>query len=301
VKNVTASVLARLRNVAQNQSASFSTILQTYCNERFLARVAESDEAGSVLLKGAQMLRVWGIPNSRPTMDIDLLRRGKGDLESLVKLVKRWAEMKVADDGVVFDPNSISAESIRDDTDYVGTRIRLNAKLDNVREKVQIDFGVGDAVHPAAVKISYPVLLGAKPITLHAYPAEASIAEKVHAMVDLDMRNSRMKDFYDIWLLSRTLEFSGVRLCTAFVETFKRRTTAVPAVRFTALTERFYEDAAHVKQWAAFRKSLNKEDVPSPLSEVVIALRAFLEEPLVAAAAGKVFSANWKPPGPWQA
>jgi hypothetical protein len=141
-------VLARLRNVAQEAGLSFNDILQAYVIERFLARLARSPHADTVLLKGALMLRVWGVPRARPTMDIDLLRRGVVDQRALVQLVEQCAAIDDPSDGVMFEPTTIAVESIRDATEYVGTRIRLQARLDNVRQTVQIDFGVGDAVHP---------------------------------------------------------------------------------------------------------------------------------------------------------
>src|ERR1700732_2083400 len=188
----------------------------------FFARLARSSYANGVLLKGALMLRVWGVPRARPTMDIDLLRRGVADHASLVQLVADCAVIEDSSGGVTFDATTILAEAIRGDTDYGGTRIRLQARMGNVRQTVQIDFGVGDAVHPHPKTVDYPVLLGGMPVSLNAYPVEASVAEKFHAMVDLDMQNSRMKDFYDIWVLSRTIEFSGSELSEAIRLTFER-------------------------------------------------------------------------------
>ncbi len=161
-KNKVASVLARLKNIADERSLSFNDVLQMYVNERFLARIARSEQSESVLLKGAQMMRVWGVPNARPTMDIDFLRRGSADEPSLVKLVRACIGVRDEADAVVFLPESIVVESIRDESDYVGTRVRLQARLDNVRQTVQIDFGVGDAVHPQPVRIEFPVLLGVR-------------------------------------------------------------------------------------------------------------------------------------------
>lgn len=158
-KNVVAPVLAGLRNVAQEASLSFNDILQAYVIERFLARLARSPDADTVLLKGALMLRVWGVPRARPTMDIDLMRRGIADQAVLVRLVEQCATIEDPADGVIFEPTTIAVEPIRDATEYVGTRIRLWAHLDNVRQTVQIDFGVGDAVHPQPLVIDYPVLL----------------------------------------------------------------------------------------------------------------------------------------------
>jgi hypothetical protein len=185
------------------------------------------------------MLRVWGVSRARPTMDIDLLRRGVADQASLVQLVENCAAIEDPSDGVIFDATTIVVEAIREDTDYGGTRIGLQARMGNVRQTVQIDFGIGDTVHPHPKTVDYPVLLGGLPIRLNAYPAETSIAEKFHAMVDLDMQNSRMKDFYDIWVLSRTIDFSGDELSEAIRLTFERRKTRLPEQVPTALTARF--------------------------------------------------------------
>ena len=171
--------------------------------------------ADQSLLKGALMLRVWGVPSARPAMDIDLLRRGVADQAALVRLAEQCAAISDLSDGVVFEPTTISVVPIRDATEYVRTRIRLHARLDNVRQTVRIDFGVGDSVHPQPQVIDYPVLLTSPPVPLNAYPVEAAIAEKFEAMVHLDMQNSRMKDFYDIWILSRTLRAARTRALAA--------------------------------------------------------------------------------------
>jgi hypothetical protein len=301
-QNIVASVLARLRNVATDSQLSFNDILQAYVIERFLARLARSPEADTVLLKGALMLRVWGVPRARPTMDIDLLRRGIADRAVLVQFVKHCAAIEDPADGVIFEPATISVESIRDTTEYVGTRIRLQARLANVRQTVQIDFGVGDAVHPHAKIVEYPVLLPGSPIRLHAYPVEAAIAEKFHAIVDLDLQNSRMKDFYDIWILSRTLAFSGHGLSQAIRYTFQRRKTSVPTAAPVALTAMFYGDPIHARQWSAFVRRIGEAALADDFERVAVDLVRFLmpvAEAAVAAAAVD-HPVRWEPPGPWQ-
>jgi hypothetical protein len=295
-----ASVLARLRNVAEASGLSFNDILQAYVIERFLARLARSPEADTVLLKGALMLRVWGVPRARPTMDIDLLRRGIGDQAVLVQFVGQCAAIEDPSDGVIFEPSTISVETIRDATEYVGTRIRLQARLANVRQTVQIDFGVGDAVHPQPQVIEYPLLLTNSPIRLHAYPVEAAIAEKFHAMVDLDLRNSRMKDFYDIWILSRTLAFSGHGLSQAIRYTFERRQTSVPTVVPVALTAAFYGDPIHVRQWSAFVRRIGEAALAGDFKRVASDLAHFLMPVAEAAATSVDHPVRWEPPGPWQ-
>ena len=301
-RNIAASVLARLRNVATDSELSFNDILQAYVIERFLARIARSAQAHTVLLKGALMLRVWGVPRARPTMDIDFLRRGIADQAVLVQFVEQCAAIEDLSDGVIFEPSTISVESIRDATEYVGTRIRLQARLANVRQTVQIDFGVGDAVHPQAQIVEYPVLLAGPPIRLHAYPVEAAIAEKFHAMIDLDLQNSRMKDFYDIWILSRTLGFSCHGLREAIRYTFQRRQTSVLTTVPVALTAAFYDDPIHARQWSAFVRRIGEAALADDFERVAGDLVEFLM-PVVGAAATAAavdHPVRWEPPGPWQ-
>ena len=299
-KNVVASVLARLRNVAQEAGISFNDILQSYVIERFLARLSRSPHADTVLLKGALMLRVWGVPRARPTMDIDLLRRGVADQESLVRLVEECAAISEPADGVIFEPTTIAVEPIRDATEYVGTRIRLQARLNNVRQTVQIDFGVGDAVHPEPQVIDYPVILTGPPVRLNAYPVESAIAEKFEAMVHLDMQNSRMKDFYDIWILSRFLSFSGPALSRAIRSTFDRRQTSLPVVPPVALTAEFYSEPVHVRQWAAFIRRIGEPALANEFSQVVADLAEFLMPAAKAASTSADYPLRWEPLGPWQ-
>jgi predicted nucleotidyltransferase component of viral defense system len=298
--NVVASVLARLRNVAQEAGLSFNDILQSYVIERFLARLSRSPHAETVLLKGALMLRVWGVPRARPTMDIDLLRRGIADQTALVRLVEQCAAIADPTDGVIFQPKTISVEPIRDATEYVGTRIRLRARLDNVRQTLQIDFGVGDAVHPEPQPIDYPVILTGPPGRLNAYPVEAAIAEKFQAMVHLDMQNSRMKVFYDIWILSRVLVFAGPALSQAIRSTFDRRQTSVPVAPPAALTAKFHSEPVHVRQWAAFVRRIGEPALANEFPQVLADLAEFLMPAAKAAATSAEYPVRWEPMGPWQ-
>ncbi len=149
-KNVVASVLGRLRNIAAAQGAPFNQILQLYVMERFLHRLSRSRHADGVLLKGALLLKTVSVPRARPTMDIDLLRRGESDRETLIALVRECAQIDDPSDGVTFNVATIVAEKITRDAEYLGTRVRIAATMDRVRLGVQIDFGVGDAVLPGS-------------------------------------------------------------------------------------------------------------------------------------------------------
>ncbi len=213
--------------------------------------------------------------------------------------MEQCAKIADATDGVSFDTSTIMAEGIRDETEYVGTRIRLQARLDNVRQMVQIDFGVGDAVYPKASMVEYPVLLGRTPVRLMAYPVEASIAEKFQAIVELDLRNSRMKDFYDIWILSRTLPFDLQTLSLAIRATFERRQTPIPTAVPAALTAEFFGDPNHQRQWAAFMWRIGEEDLGDRFAEVARGIESFVMPAAIAAATGAGGAANWAPMGPW--
>lgn len=251
-KNVTASVLARLRNSSKSSGVPFQQVLQLYAIERFLYRISKSRHAQSVILKGALLLKTIGIPGARPTMDIDMLRKGKADQASLVALVKDCAALDVEADGLAFIADSVVAEEIVKESEYRGTRLLMDARMDNVRLKVQIDFGVGDVMVPGPRMIEYPGFLGNDTIQLLAYPVESAIAEKLQAMVALGSANSRMKDFYDVWICSTHLDFNADTLPEAIDATFKNRETPLPAGVFEALTPAFVE--GHRVQWNAFVK-----------------------------------------------
>ncbi len=217
-RNVAASVRARLANVARESRRPFQEVLQYYGLERFLYRFSRTEHRSHFLLKGALMLRVWAAPETRPTRDIDLLGFVKNDIEYLEAIVREACN---------FDAASVTGERIKEDADYEGIRIRFTGLLENARIPMQIDIGFGDAVYPAAREISYPTILNCPAPSLRMYPRETVVAEKLEAIVFLGTVNSRMKDFYDIWLLARQFEFSGTDLATAIGKTFEKRGTAL--------------------------------------------------------------------------
>lgn len=298
-KNVVASVLARLRNEANALGAPFNQVLQLYAMERFLFRLSKSTHVDGVLLKGALLLKTIGMPRARPTLDIDLLRQGKADRESLIALVRECAAIASDKDGVTFDPASVVAEDIAQDAKYLGTRVVLTGRMDNVRLSVQIDFGVGDVVVPGPRLIEYPAFLNEPPVRLRAYPVEAAIAEKFQAMVSLDFDNSRMKDFYDIWTCARHLEFDGETLAKSLAATFERRDTPMPREPPLALTAAFSLANVHQVQWKAFVRKIGEPDLGDRFAQIVEEISQFLMVPSLAVAHGQRFRAQWRPSGPW--
>ena len=298
-KNVTASVLARLRRDAKSSGAPFQQVLQLYAIERFLYRISKSGHARSVVLKGALLLKTIGIPRARPTMDIDMLRKGRADQDSLLALVKDCAILDVEADGIAFIADSTAAEEIREDSEYKGTRVLMDARMDNVRLRIQIDFVVGDVMVPGPRLIEYPVLLTGEPVHLLAYPIESSIAEKLQAMVTLGDANSRMKDFYDVWICSKHLDFADGTLCKAVDATFKNRKTTIPIGEVRAFTTAFAE--RHRVQWNAFAKKVGEDDLVDAFDRIAEDISTFAKPVFVWLARGDTTARHWKAGRGWVA
>ena len=295
-KNIPASVRQRLLNRAKSDRRPFNELLQYYAMERFLYRLSQSVHVDRFILKGALMLRVWRSPELRPTMDIDMLGITSNQEADIVAQVQDILTVDVETDGLAFDPASIQAERITEDADYEGIRIRFPGALGSARINMQIDIGFGDIVYPEPEKSDLPTMLNSPAPRLLCYSRESSIAEKFEAMVKLGMLNSRMKDFYDIWLLSRHFDFDGPRLTEAIRLTFERRGTKMPA-EIDAFSESFIE--AKQTQWAAFRKRLGQEDVPILFREIAASVDSFLSPIVAVFSSGKQSPTNWTAPGPW--
>jgi predicted nucleotidyltransferase component of viral defense system len=296
-RNVVASVLARLRNHSKSREAPFQQVLQQYAIERFLYRISKSTHAQTVVLKGALLLKTIGISGARPTMDIDLLREGKADQASLVELIKDCATLEVQADGLTFLADSVTAEEITKDSEYKGTRILMDARMDKVRLRIQVDFGVGDVMMPGPRALEYPVLLDSNTIQLRAYPIESAIAEKLQAMVALGSANSRMKDFYDVWICSKHLDFDTDTLLDAIGATFKNRETPILAEDFEALTADFADQ--HRVQWNAFVKKLGEDKLTDAFDKVVTELRIFALPLLRSLARSEQLAQQWKAGNGW--
>ena len=204
-KNNPASIHQRLLNKARDEQRTFNELLQYYAMERFLYRLSQSNHSDKFILKGALMLRVWGSPELRPTKDIDMLGRTSNEENSIIRQIQEILSVEVSPDGLTFNSASIKAERIAEDADYEGQRICFQGSLGSAKVKMQIDIGFSDVIFPAPVESDFPTLLDFPPPRLLCYSRESAIAEKFEAMLKLGELNSRMKDFYDIWLLSRAI------------------------------------------------------------------------------------------------
>jgi hypothetical protein len=298
--NPAASIRQRLLNRAQARGEDFGQLLIRYASERFLVRLAASPHADHYVLKGAQLFAVWsGLPH-RPTRDIDLAGRGDASPGHLEGVMRTICTTPVAEDGMRFEPGSIRVTEIREAQSYGGLRARLLGLLGVATVWLQVDVGFGDAIVPRPQFTDLPTLLGGPRLRLQAYPREAVVAEKAHAMVVLGMANSRMKDFFDLYTLARNHAFTGDLLVAALRGTFGRRGTMPPEATPLALTPEFAVDIAKRAQWAAFVQRIDLATPPG-LDRVVQELRRFLEEPLAALSAGEPFPKQWSPEDGWTA
>jgi Nucleotidyl transferase AbiEii toxin, Type IV TA system len=297
--NLAASIRQRLLNKAQQTGRPFNEILQYFAMERFLYRLAKSPHAGKFVLKGALMFSAWQAPVSRPTMDIDLLGLMNNSIDAIVAVTKEICTQEVEPDGLTFEPESIEGERIVEDADYEGVRVRFRGSLGTARITMQIDIGFGDVVVPQSATVEYPTILPLPAPRLRGYSRGSAVAEKFEVMVKLGMLNSRLKDFFDIWLLSRQFDFEGRTLATAVAKTFARRRTVVPAEP-VALTDGFAADTGKQTQWQGFIRRSRLEHVPDNLAAVVTTIAVFLGPIAKALASGNVFDHVWQAPGPWR-
>ncbi len=295
-KNPAASVRQRLLNRARSEGRPSNELLQYYAMERFLYRLSQTDYVNRYILKGALMLSVWRAPDFRPTMDIDLLGKTNNDEAQVVAQIRDILGANVEADGLDFDRDSLISERITEEAEYQGVRICFLGTLGVARINMQIDVGFGDPVFPEPELEELPTVLGHAAPRLYCYSRESAIAEIFQAMVKLGDLNSRMKDFYDIWMLSRQFDFVGAQLAESIRLTFERRGTTVPAE--LAL---FSDSIMETKQiqWNAYRKRLNQEDVPFSFTEVVDFVEGFLRPIAVLLSSGKPILKKWKAPGPW--
>jgi len=272
-RDMGASVRARLLTLAREKGQALDLLLTRYATERLLYRLSTTPHRDRFVLKGAMLITTWFDDPHRPTRDVDLLGYGDPAPEPMLAVFKEICAIK-ENDGILFDVDALRVELIREELEYGGLRMRTTARLAGARITVVIDIGFGDATEPGVGEIDLPVMLDLPAPRLRAYPRETVMAEKFQAMVLFGLANTRMKDYYDIWILSRSYAFDAERLSRAIAATFERRGTAIPEDLPDALTLTFSTDATKQRQWEAFARDLAAE-VPS-LEVIVADLAGFL-------------------------
>lgn len=272
-QNMSASVRQRLLNISRGTGMGFQRILIRYAIERFLYRVSISTYADKLILKGAMLFTIWSDTSFRSTRDLDMLAFGEYNSEVMQSIIKTIIDQSVEDDGLIFNGESIRIDEIREQDAYNGYRIRLNAKLQRANIPVQIDMRLGDAVIPDPVIIDFLGLLDFPAARLYAYPPETVVAEKVQAIVNLGIANSRMKDYYDLFVILNQFDLTIQKLAEAMAATFERRQTEIPSQVPMGLSDEFSQDATKQIQWQQFLRNQQLDSIESDLAEVIRTLR----------------------------
>jgi predicted nucleotidyltransferase component of viral defense system len=270
-----------------------------YAAERFLARLAKSRHGNRFVLKGAMLFVAWNLDEGRTTRDLDFSSSGTPDPNELGEIIAEVCQTECDNDGIHFDPQEIRATTIREDAIYDGMRLVVPASIGTMRVNLQIDVGFGDSIVPPAGHVEFPPLLHTHGPSIPAYPPESVVAEKLHVLVQLGIANSRMKDYYDLWMLSENVLFSGDTLGQAIAHTFRRRQTPVPRAIPVGLSAEFAAHTMKNEQWGGFLRRQGQDVHATPLPEVVDAIGRFLIPVLDALAEDKPLPSTWTPHVGW--
>ena len=294
------SVHQKLMNIRTSTGDDPNVILIRYALERLLYRICMSRYSGQFVLKGAMLFAVWQKNSYRPTRDLDLLGYGESSANYIKMVFQEICNSDVEPDGLDFKDNSVTVREIRENSVYQGQRVKLLAYLGNARLDVQVDIGFGDTVVPAPKVIDFPTLLDFPAPRIKSYPYETVIAEKVNAIIVLGIINSRMKDFYDIKILSENFSFDGEKLCKAIQATFARQNIHVPATLPTAFSEDFIKSKEKRIMWNAFVRRHKLENKVDDLANTIEKLKVFLLPVLYSIASGSKFDEKWQAGIGWE-
>ena len=298
LKNVGASVRARLLARSRETGEDFQTLLWRYAVERFLFRLGRSPYRSSFVLKGAMLFVLWDEPFHRPTQDIDFAAQGTAGPDDIVPALQHVCRVAAAD-GVVFGADHMTVSRIRGATEDGGIRIRFPATVDVARVIVQVDVGFGDSIQPPPADAEFPPLLGNATSRVLAYPKEVVVSEKLSAAIAHGEQTSRYKDFFDLYFMARRFRFEGVRLMQALAATFEGRRSPTEDIPLP-LTTAFYTETARGERWRAYLTKRGRLRAPTDFTTVGELVQLFLTPPWRALSSGDPFAAEWLPGGPWQ-
>lgn len=274
MKNLQASIQAKLLNLAKAEGKDFVLVSRLYMQEGVLRRISLSRFAESFYLKGGLLLYTISGFTSRPTQDIDLLGSNIPCEEDNIKDIMKKILLIQVDDGLIFKTGKMVLRKITEGSEYQGQRLKVECNLGNIRTNLKLDIGFGDVIYPGPVQMDYPTLLKNNNFKITAYSLESVIAEKFEAMIVLDARNSRMKDFYDVYdllIMNRIKTFS---LSKAIKLTIQRRKTNAPKSP-AIFQESFVDDPINLKLWNAFLSRIKADRIDFSL--VMKTIRVNLE------------------------
>jgi predicted nucleotidyltransferase component of viral defense system len=274
-------------------------LLERYALHRLLFRLSKSSYVDRFLLKGAQLMLIWIGESTRMTRDADLLGFGEITDAELGRIMADICMEPVVDDGMEYLDKSIRITPIREETAYGGRRIKLQARLGNARLPIQVDVGIGDAVMPEPEWVELPQILDLPAPRLRAYRPETSIAEKLEAIVARGLLNSRLKDYFNIYVLSAREPFELQVFSGAVRNTFERRGTSIPPELPDGLTRAFADAAGKMLQWRGFLEKSSVVDISEDLGDVVASIAEFLGLAIVGAQGRGNPDWHWPSGGPW--
>lgn len=299
IKNIAASVAQRLKNRAVKEGILYNDLLLHYGIERFLYRLSQSTYKSRFILKGGLVLYAFDPAFSRETRDIDLLAYAVNTVDNLKAIIEEICATDVEADGIKFDADSLQGRIIKERDKYSGVRVKFIGNLGNTRIPMQVDIGFGDVITPSPVETNYPTILeNVNSPHLRVYPPETILAEKIHALVKLDLLNSRLRDFYDIWYLTETRKYDGRAVSQAVKATFQHRETEVPA----HLSDEWfatYTSNDKKQQWSTLKARLSDQSPLPALSDTLHRIQAFTAPLFEAISSHRELEKKWEPRSGW--
>lgn len=218
-------IKGRIKSVAKQNNADARTLMRIYMMERFLERLAQSEYRDNFIIKGGILVTAMIGVAHRSTMDIDTSMKNLNlSAEDALRVVNQVKDIDL-DDGVSFEVKDVS--NIMDEMEYPGIRVTMNANVGRLITPLKIDISTGDVITPRAIEFNYDLLLEDRSISLWSYNLETILAEKLQTVLARGILNTRMRDFYDIWMLLDTYEdkVNKVVLKDAFAATCNKRGT----------------------------------------------------------------------------
>lgn len=293
------SLRKQLSGFTQEWGASHLHTLRRYAVEGLLRRLSISRHSDRYILKGAMLFTAWYSRPFRVSQDVDFLNLDQFDYYSDRKSIGEICGIEIEEDGLAFDPKFLKALPIGGHQANEGIRVKTLARLGKAKIPLQVDIGYGDVVFPAIEQIEFPSMLFDKGPMIKAYPKESVVAEKLEAIVSLGWKNSRMKDFYDLYAMSQLFGFDGEALAKAIRATFEGRATSMQKWPPNGMSDGFSHNAEKLVRWDAFLKQALPVVETPDFAKVVERIVQFAGPPANAFMSGQRYNGNWRPGGPW--
>ena len=288
--DLAASVLAKLKNKAKETRISYQQCLQLFFQEEFLRKLAASPYKDNLILKGGLFIYTLTNFSSRATVDVDFLLRGiNNDMERMDKIIAEILAIPTGNDFISFIASK--TEPIAVQRKYHGVSMQITGYIKNVRVPFNVDIGVGDVIVPHAQQRTLQTQLdGYEKPEIMTYSLESTIAEKFDAILQRFELTGRMKDFYDIYYLSQTFDFEGLKLLTALQQTLQNRGTDYNRDSFSRVLT-LSNDAEMRQKWRYFLRTLHNPDIA--FQDVMSGIQRFLEPIWNAILNETEFIKNW--------